>query len=118
MTINRFRLAIIILLIIGFALRIIAVFALPVEPVSDFKRYYDLAEVYARTGRLEQNGIPFVFQPPAFAVFLGAVFYLFHASITVGKIANLLVALLSLLIFVLAVRRMPLREHLQNPANR
>ncbi|MCX7886148.1 MAG: hypothetical protein N3B01_02670, partial [Verrucomicrobiae bacterium] len=74
-------------------------------PFSDFKRYYDIACEFARTGRLAGQGHPFVFQPPAYPLFLGTLFWLFGPSVTVGKLANAVLAVAMLLVFWRVLRQ-------------
>lgn len=74
-------------------------------PFSDFKRYFDIASEFAATGNLACQGHPFVFQSPAYPLFLGALFWMFSASVLVGKLANAVLAILVLAIFWKVIER-------------
>ncbi len=74
-------------------------------PFSDFKRYFDIASEFARTGNLSCHGHPFVFQSPAYPLFLGVLFCVFSPSVLVGKLANAVLAVLMLAVFWKVVER-------------
>lgn len=68
-------------------------------PFSDFKRYFDIASEFARTGNLSHAGHPFVFQSPGYPLFLGILFRVFSPDVLVGKMANAVLAVLALVVF-------------------
>jgi len=74
-------------------------------PFSDFKRYFDIASEFAATGNLSCQGHPFVFQSPAYPLFLGALFWMFSPVVLVGKLANAVLAILVLAIFWKVIQR-------------
>jgi len=93
------------LVVAAMALRVWWAFASDSMPFSDFKRYFDVASEFARTGQLACQGHPFVFQSPGYPLFLGALFWLFGISVLVGKLANAALAILMLAIFWRVVQR-------------
>lgn len=68
-------------------------------PFSDFKRYFDIAAEFARTGNLSHFGHPYVFQSPGYPLFLGILFRVFSPEVLVGKVANAVLAALALIVF-------------------
>jgi len=87
------------LLALAIAVRVWWALASNSMPFSDFKRYFDIASEFTRTGHLSHYGTPYVFQSPGYPLFLGVLFRLFGPSVFVGKLANAVLAILSLLVF-------------------
>ncbi|BDU17487.1 hypothetical protein [Lysobacter auxotrophicus] len=83
----------------GALARIATVAFVPLEPISDFKRYFDVAAGFAQNGALAYHQWPFVSQGPTYPLFLGAVFKLFGTGVWQGKIANLILSLATLGLF-------------------
>jgi hypothetical protein len=102
-----------LLLAAGVLLRVGAALWLPVEPVSDFKRYANVATELARTGSLSYQGIPFIFQPPAYPIFLGVIFKCFGIKLINGVIANLAISIASIFIFRATLTRMHFNQRAQ-----
>lgn len=76
--------------LIGLGLRLWVVFCLPLEPVFDFKRYYEVATSFATSGQMLVAGHSYVIQGPAYPFLLGAFFYVFGGGVLQGKLLNVL----------------------------
>ena len=88
------------LLALGILSRVLAALYCQIEPVSDFKRYYDVAVEFASTGELTRNGFPFISQPPLYPLALGSIFKLTGPSVLIGVYFNLALSLLTLMLFL------------------
>lgn len=88
----------------GLLARLFFVLVVPVEPVSDFKRYYDVAANFAQEGALAYRGAPFISQGVTFPLFLGCVFKVAGVGVTQAKVANFLVSAGMLIAFAILAR--------------
>jgi hypothetical protein len=87
------------ILFVAIALRFWAFFTIELLPVSDFKKYFDLAQNFSEFGTLSLYGQIFSFQPPLYPWLLGAIFYLFGATLFVAKCTNLVFSCLAAIIY-------------------
>jgi hypothetical protein len=95
-------------LLLAIGVRVWWAFASNSLPFSDFKRYFDIASEFARTGNLSHCGHSYVFQSPGYPLFLGILFRVFAPSVLVGKLANAGLAILVLAIFWRVLQRQEL----------
>jgi len=72
---------------------------MPLEPISDFARYLEVASNLARGEGMTAAGLPFISQPPLYPGLLGGWMSLFGVSVASGKAMNLLLATLSLVLW-------------------
>jgi len=84
---------------LGFLARGAFVALVPVEPVSDFKRYFDVAAGFVDTGVLAYEGWPFISQGVTYPLFLGYVFKFFGIGVLQAKLANLALSGITLAVF-------------------
>jgi hypothetical protein len=98
------------IVISGILLRAIVWWLIPLEPVSDFQRYFDVAKHFAESGELSYQGFKYVIQSPIYPVALGVFFDLFGASTFVGKAFNFVLSCALVVASVLIVRSLPLRR--------
>lgn len=87
------------MVVAGVLLRVAFMATTPVEPISDFKRYYDVAAEFAGSGALAYQGIPFISQGPAYPLILGIVFKLFGPGLVHAQVFNLLLSTATLVLF-------------------
>jgi hypothetical protein len=88
----RTRWCLLVLLLLGLILRIWVVFHVPLEPVFDFRRYFEAATSLALEGRLSNSGHPYIIQGPAYPFVLGLFFKIFGIGIWQGKTLNILLS--------------------------
>lgn len=81
-----------LLLLLGLAARLLAVAYVPLEPVFDFRRYFEAAALFATEGRLSILGQSYIFQGPAYPVLLGLFFRAFGIGALQGKMFNVLLS--------------------------
>lgn len=97
-----------VVFVIGVALRIWGA-TIPIEPISDFQRYFFVASEFSSTGHLSYRGEPFIFQPPAYPAVLGAVFKVFGSSALIGVLLNLVLSVASLIALHKTLSRLQLK---------
>lgn len=91
--------------LVGIIFRMIWVFKIPNQPVSDFKGYYNLALSIYRGISLYQAGLGW--QGMGYPVILGFFFRLIgHAGILTAKGFNVFISACTLVIFYLAIKKM------------
>ncbi len=88
-----------LLCVVGVLLRSGFLVQMPLEPVSDFARYLEVASNLARGDGMTAAGLPFISQPPLYPGLLGGWLSLFGVSVASGKAMNLLLATLSLVLW-------------------
>ncbi|ARP96977.1 hypothetical protein [Bordetella genomosp. 13] len=91
-------------LIAGLSARLWVIAHIPLEPISDFKRYYMVAETFANVGSLSADGFPYIIQGPLYPVMLGLTFKAFGPGVLQGQILNLLLSAVAIICITLAAR--------------
>jgi len=79
-------------------LRLAWMVTVPAEPVEDASWYYKTAVAIAEGAGYTRNGMPTAWYPIGYPLFLGGIFAITRPSPTAGKIANLLLVLVTLLL--------------------
>lgn len=93
-----------IILSLGILLRILWIINVPTIPVSDFKLYYEgAASIVNGTGYLIY-GYPSAYEPIGYPMFLAMLFKIFGVNVLIGKIANLFLASISLMLMYLIAK--------------
>jgi 4-amino-4-deoxy-L-arabinose transferase-like glycosyltransferase len=95
-----------LVLFLGIALRFWAFLTIDLLPVSDFKKYYELALNFSEFGTLSLHGQVFSFQPPLYPWLLGAIFYIFEPTVLVAKYANLVFSCLSAFVYFALIKKL------------
>lgn len=100
-----------VILFLGLGLRLTWALVTPSIPVSDFAWYNRVAyNLAAGLGYVANAGTPTAFRPPAYPVFLAAIYSLFSDSLLAAKLANVLLGgLVIWLTYKLAIRYFPRR---------
>jgi hypothetical protein len=98
----------ILVVALGMALRLALGVALEVTPSSDTAWYYNRAIELLATGRYTEDGIPTAYWPVGYPAFLTALMAVFGPGVLVGKLANVLLSGLCLvLLYVWCRQRWP-----------
>lgn len=74
----------------GLLLRLWFLYAVPLEPVADFRRYFEVAQSVANGMGFRISGVPYISQAPMYPGILGAWFTLTGGTVPAGKLLNLL----------------------------
>lgn len=75
-------------LIVAAGLRLLLLWAVPVEQASDAQWYMDRAREMLATGRYAENGVSTAFWPVGYPAFLAGVMAIFGPTALVGQLAN------------------------------
>lgn len=86
------------LVAVAVLLRLAWMVVVPAEPVEDAAWYYKTGVAIAKGEGYSRNGMPTAWYPIGYPLFLGGVFSITGPSPTAGKIANLLLVLVTLLL--------------------
>lgn len=103
------RVSLALLCVAGALLRVVFLVQVPLEPVSDFARYLEVASNLAQGQGMSAAGRPFVSQPPLYPGLLGGWFSLFGVSVASGKVLNLVLATASLVLWAWVCPRSGMR---------
>lgn len=76
----------------------LALLFIEVSPTSDSAWYFDRALELLKTGRYAENGISTAYWPVGYPGFLAGVLYLFGPTVIAGKVANLILSLVTLIL--------------------
>jgi hypothetical protein len=79
-------------LAIGILIRLLWIYFVNAEQVADFGVYLQRAITIASGQGYSANGIPTAYAPVGYPGFLGGLFYLFGASVFLGKFVNVLLS--------------------------
>ena len=90
------------LLFVG--IRLVLIFVVAADPISDAAWYWNRATTLAVQGTYSERGIPTAFWPVGYPAFLGLLFKVTGASLLAAKFANLALAAMSFWLLYLFVR--------------
>jgi hypothetical protein len=97
---------ILLVVALGMLARCCAIYAIPLEPLSDFKRYVLVAQTFAQSGTLSAGGAPYIIQGPLYPLLLGLVFNVAGSGILAGKWFNAILGAVMLVAMAKAVERL------------
>lgn len=87
---SRRRELLIAIALAGLLVRVWCLYAVPLEPVADFRRYFEVAQSVANGTGFRISDVPYVSQAPLYPGLLGMWFVLTGATVFAGKLFNFL----------------------------